>query len=828
MSWQLIYTSAPRGLAPGQSGFCTVARSPDLRDALAQRLEQLSSYHYLEMPSAERSVWNPTISAYRILDIRGSKFHALSRIQPCGLDFTARTNHLAQHLVFSAEELATLPSPAALLRNWQGWRSVWQEEPHVLEPLTPGDFSNIPRPSWPARIWQRTTGDAGRAAALLEGECARGCYLLCRTGGEQELLELFDETLQLPNWTGKYPARAWQYTFTTFLQAQDAAADFLWRGCQQHTPGWEQAMRFGARMIELKTIAVPNNPLAKLAREGPKIPSPSPVLRGSNPAPGRESVSALRPASLPAASTEAIAGKKSKWDGVEWYKGPAPYTPPDWLKAPWVKTVGIAVVLLLGVIVLRSCAPSKRKMEQARAERAAALTSPGATPAPPQPTTTSSGPAPTTNPPSSPPEPVLGQSQMDRLHQFHWEDAPIFLVSAPSFEEPIPLPPIEHLQDLLSRYDKLELFPANLQIYFNSGEWGFFTKYPVRVDPRGSGPECKLAARANPPTGAEVNFSFDLPRSADGSSGVQPIRLQAACSDPLKSFSLLFARARSADSKTPFSPFRLLVVNQKNPPQSRPLPRGFLKPNARHAPQDLQAPLATSLNQFHLPADLHWCLHPYVGGGRLSGYLFRGWGPEKPADDLDLKAAQASLNKSLEGLTNQINDVDNQITSQSSSTQPLNLSVKLGHFLQLTNRELASIEAYTNHLTADGYLDYLDLLKKHSEHKWMHEWTVHRGARDEVISGDLNELYEHFKKHVPEHELEKLTVSGATTNYFLAEWKNLTVEREINKLQRSKQEKQNKMIEMKDRLKDVRNAYLSLCLELGHDRWLEVIRFSED
>src|SRR6185436_9226374 len=214
--WRLIYTSAPRGLVSGQSGFCTVARSADLREAGAQRLEQLSSYRYLELSSVNQRSRNPTIAAYRIVDIRGTKYHLLTRIQPSGLDFTARTNHLAQHLVFVPDELAQLPSPAAILRHWEGWLPAWQGEPRWVEALTVESFTRIPGPKWPASAWASATGDGGRAAGLLEGEYARGCYLLCPGGGEHQLLDLFCETLQLPNWTGKYPARAWQYTFTTF------------------------------------------------------------------------------------------------------------------------------------------------------------------------------------------------------------------------------------------------------------------------------------------------------------------------------------------------------------------------------------------------------------------------------------------------------------------------------------------------------------------------------------------------------------------------------------------------------------------------------------
>jgi hypothetical protein len=163
MPWQLIYTSAPRGLLSGQSGFCTVARSGDLREALVQRLEQLSSYHYLRVAEAATANRNPTVCAFRILDLRGSKYHVLTRIQPCGLDFTARTNHLAHHLVFQAGELAQLPSPAAILRNWKGWMASWQGEPRLLPDPELDGFGPAAKSCLPAQTWLRVTGDAGRA-----------------------------------------------------------------------------------------------------------------------------------------------------------------------------------------------------------------------------------------------------------------------------------------------------------------------------------------------------------------------------------------------------------------------------------------------------------------------------------------------------------------------------------------------------------------------------------------------------------------------------------------------------------------------------------------
>lgn len=220
-----------------------MARSADLREALTQRLEQISSYHYLRVAEAATANRNPTISAFRLLDLRGTKYCVLTRIQPCGLDFTARTNHLAHHLVFAPEELAQLPTPAAILRHWPGWMAAWQGEPRFLEGTAPADFAAAARSFLPAQTWLRMTGDAGRAAGLLETECIRGCYLVCPPGGEAQVLDLFCETLELLNPNGQYPLRPWRHPFTTFLQAEDNPADFQWRACQEGTPACQQAVQ---------------------------------------------------------------------------------------------------------------------------------------------------------------------------------------------------------------------------------------------------------------------------------------------------------------------------------------------------------------------------------------------------------------------------------------------------------------------------------------------------------------------------------------------------------------------------------------------------------
>ena len=111
MPQQLIYTSAPRGLVAGRSGHCTVARSTAMREALMLQLEKLSYYQHLSLSGGQER----PIYSCRIVDIRGSQYHVLSRIQDAGLDFTGRTNFLAHHLVFTPEEIRRLPSPPVIM-----------------------------------------------------------------------------------------------------------------------------------------------------------------------------------------------------------------------------------------------------------------------------------------------------------------------------------------------------------------------------------------------------------------------------------------------------------------------------------------------------------------------------------------------------------------------------------------------------------------------------------------------------------------------------------------------------------------------------------------
>ena len=76
------------------------------------QLEKFCYYQHLSLSGGQER----PIFACRIVDIRGTRFHVLSRIQDAGLDFTGRTNFIAHHLVFTPEEIRQFPTPPVILK----------------------------------------------------------------------------------------------------------------------------------------------------------------------------------------------------------------------------------------------------------------------------------------------------------------------------------------------------------------------------------------------------------------------------------------------------------------------------------------------------------------------------------------------------------------------------------------------------------------------------------------------------------------------------------------------------------------------------------------
>ena len=205
-----------------------------MREALMLQLEKYSYYQHLSLSGGQE---RPIYSS-RVLDIRGSRYHVLSRIQDAGLDFTGRTNFLAHHLVFTPEEIRQLPSPPVILRRWSGWVNTWNQEAQSLESE---DWSGLVEiagvVSVPAMTWQQVTGDAVNGYGLLESRA--GIALRVDNLTEDKILGMFAESLELLELRDPrrdFRATGWQYTFTTSMQDQDNPADFRWRCLHSDNP----------------------------------------------------------------------------------------------------------------------------------------------------------------------------------------------------------------------------------------------------------------------------------------------------------------------------------------------------------------------------------------------------------------------------------------------------------------------------------------------------------------------------------------------------------------------------------------------------------------
>jgi len=270
MPQQLIYTSAPRGLVAGRSGHCTVARSAVMREALMLQLEKFCYYQHLSLSGGQER----PIFACRVVDIRGTRFHVLSRIQDAGLDFTGRTNFIAHHLVFTPEEIRQNTIPPVILRDWPGWVKSWTKEPQLLENE---DWSGLAalagKTSVPAQTWQRVTGDAVNGYALLETRAGASFRVDDQT--DETVLELIAESLELlevRDCRKDFRATAWQYTFTTSMQEQDNPADFRWRCIHFDNPAANRFATPDCRPLSAVRATKLNGEQTAFARTGRQPP----------------------------------------------------------------------------------------------------------------------------------------------------------------------------------------------------------------------------------------------------------------------------------------------------------------------------------------------------------------------------------------------------------------------------------------------------------------------------------------------------------------------------------------------------------------------------
>jgi hypothetical protein len=812
MPWQLIYTSAPRGLLSGQSGFCTVARSANLRDALAQRLEQISSYHYLRVAEAATAHRNPTVSAFRLLDLRGAKYYVLTRIQPCGLDFTSRTNHLAHHLVFLPDELAALPSPAAILRHWPGWMATWRGDPRLLEEAGLEAFALPGKSFLPAQTWKRVAGDGGKAAGLLQSECVQGCYLICPPGGEEQLLDMYCETLQLLNFNGQFPLRPWRHTFTTFLQAEDNPNDFQWRGCQENTPAHKQALTRSAPLIPLQAVRVPPNSLVQLARDGPvpvavlarpaapstppaSAPASSPVLPATV-SPRREVP--RRPPQAPISSLLGVKlGKLARSDR------PALLDVNIWISPATLARVGLvaAVLIVLFVVKLRSARPPANPDKSAPvADARAAVPGPPAVeaaPIAPVPATTPPSASPPVTPSTTPPAPKpppekqapktlpnVATVEAKGLRSL-LGDGPTYLFAVTNLVEfNLPIESAPLLEAMLNRAGDSTARSEAIQVdvYTNRLDYLAGTRMTLR-QPRGA-----RRFSVSTPEPSRIVCDFDYASWLDRNRA--PLRVRARFDLLPTAFSLRF---RFPADKG-FAQFRLLIVNPLNPPE--PL---LFQANLIHTGgEKLKVHLAHQVREFLsnnlvLLAPQRWQLRPFLQTKTGSPwYVYEDLNvKERPefGDELDF----AKIGRRLQA-------EKKELEKQRTNLKPPQ-DLPLGLWLGSTEADLQSFLAFSKAnpdtrglqgvsdfaktarpLESRRFLAYLEVLQRTAPNdSWIKQWqSDFDSASTDDVPRRLENLYLLWteKQQLADQDL-RAPVKRGTTNWFFATWNFLRARESI-------------------------------------------------
>lgn len=228
MPFELIYTSAPRGLRAGSSGYCTVAQTQGLREDLAAALERRSLFAH--EPKGE----SPVYYSFRYLSTAGTTWRVLSRAQDAGLDFTGRRHYLVHHLVIEPTADLTGVQPVEILLGWRGWNDTWSTAPEIRAEVRLEDLRS-PAASirLPAREWKKMTGDAGWAAFPHRLASPSGWFT--ENLSSRDLLRLMGESTAVLE--EKQRGKSWMVPLDAGGPANPIPKDCLWVGRTPWTGG---------------------------------------------------------------------------------------------------------------------------------------------------------------------------------------------------------------------------------------------------------------------------------------------------------------------------------------------------------------------------------------------------------------------------------------------------------------------------------------------------------------------------------------------------------------------------------------------------------------
>lgn len=242
MSWELFYTSAPRGLRTHNGGFCTVARTDAMSAAVVERLESLSSYQPIHAAGSHSAGLNPIAWSHWKIPVGSRNRSVLSRVAFVESDYTGRPGKFAYHVLLEPTEQSPI-GPAGMMLAEGVMQTSWAREPMLLKKrsLTKVVAANT-------QIASGLQNVSARLAEAFQDDPEKPLYVTYEPG--THLLPMLNMAIGL-----LAPALRWQVTFSTYFSELPAGLSCAWRCVVAGTPAAALARTGTAVHIDLTSGA---------------------------------------------------------------------------------------------------------------------------------------------------------------------------------------------------------------------------------------------------------------------------------------------------------------------------------------------------------------------------------------------------------------------------------------------------------------------------------------------------------------------------------------------------------------------------------------------
>ena len=357
MNEELVFTSAPRGLQIGTSGFCTVASTPGMASNLARLLQSLSGYRHLHAPGSPSAHLNPVVYSHLKAKVGGKRYYIVSRIADAGFDYSNRTNKIAHHIALSRNLPTT--GPSGVLSNEGLFYNSWNQDP---EKLSPRMIAGVPSEPSACKNWASICGDAGWAGDVIEAvKTKRQVYLVIDE--KIPALNLIHELVSLLP-----PSERWDLSFSTFFTKLPPSIECSIRFLIAGSPEISIATRKQSNLVLDLTSPLPkaSGKFANAARSGFLIGSASfstsqgtsadiPKLRTNNTGENNQSTdrSPLGTVQPTSAADESISPSlKLQTDASPTTSPPNLKAPPQLDHEPERSGSRLAIAVLIGFLVV--------------------------------------------------------------------------------------------------------------------------------------------------------------------------------------------------------------------------------------------------------------------------------------------------------------------------------------------------------------------------------------------------------------------------------------------------------------------------------------------